>query len=157
MIEPGVLKAYEKREATDGLDAKFSIKETTKLLREIVSRERHHPYTVTIVIDGLNECNDFDKLLFHFKQIFDDDSSNGSLKLVLSSRMNVQPSRNFPSQKEIVILPENNADDIRAYIECQVLNREKYNHGKRLLDGSEEGKLLEDKLCSALTSKAEGM
>jgi hypothetical protein len=112
---------------------------------------------VTIVIDGLNECNDFDKLLFHFKQIFDDDSSNGSLKLVLSSRMNVQPSRNFPSQKEIVILPENNADDIRAYIECQVLNREEYNHGKRLLDGSEEGKLLEDKLCSALTSKAEGM
>ncbi|TAQ91338.1 hypothetical protein B7494_g305 [Chlorociboria aeruginascens] len=157
MIAPGVLKAYEEREATGGLDAKFSIKETTDLLRQIVSREHHHPYTITIIIDGLNECNDFNKLLFYFKKIFDDDSGNGSLKLVLSSRMNVQPSPNFPSRKEIVISPENNADDIKAYIDCQVSHREKYNHGKRLLDGSKEGRLLEEKLYLALSSKAEGM
>jgi hypothetical protein len=156
-IEPSVLKAYEQRGDMDELDAKFSINETTRLLRDIVSQDRPHPYTVTIVIDGLDECNDFVELLFHFKQIFDDDSGTGSLKMVLSSRMNVQPSRNFPSQKEVVILPENNTDDIKEYIDCQLSHREKYHYGKRLLDGSEAGRKLEERLRNELASQAEGM
>lgn len=106
---------------------------------------------VILIIDGIDECNDFSKLLLQLKQLF---AEAPSLKVVLASRMQVLPPPNFPSQKEVVITAQNNAEDIKNYVRFQVFEREIH----LLNDARPEIRAeLEKALEDALNANAQGM
>lgn len=117
-VHSSILAEYNERIEKDTLDVKFSLKETTKLLGQIAG---DNSIMVTLIIDGLDECNDFSKLLLQLKQLF---AEAPSLKIVLASRMQVLRPPNFPSQKEVVITSQTNAEDIKNYVHSQVFERD---------------------------------
>jgi hypothetical protein len=75
----------------------------------------------TIIMDGLDECDDSDELLLRFKNI--SDRVNGKLLLLVSSRMHTRVSTYFPSFLEDTICPEESSSDIAEYIRCELQNR----------------------------------
>ena len=109
---------------------------------------------ITILIDGIHECTDFCKLLLYLRRLFDV-TGKGTLKVVLSSRMHVLPPPNFPSQREVIISPNRNSDDIKEYIQVQVFGREQHDNGHRLLRGCNEE--LEQRVVDTLVARAKGM
>jgi hypothetical protein len=136
------------------LSSRLSIEEVKKYLKEVINANYS---TITIIVDGLDECSNFNRLLRYLNSLFDECAGTGTLKMVLSSRMHVNPPRNFPSQKEVVVAPDRNAKDIEEYIRSQTFDREKYYHGERLLGGAFLNLEFEEKLFKILTAQAQGM
>lgn len=134
------------------LTSRLSIEDIRQYFKEVINANQS---TITIIVDGLDECSNFNKLLRYLNLLFDEVTGTGILKMVLSSRMQVNPPRNFPSQKEVIITPDRNTKDIEEFIRAQIYDREKHNYGERLLNGHYQE--LEQHLFKLLTTKAQGM
>ena len=134
------------------LKSRLSIEEVRDYFKEVINANQS---TITIVIDGLDECSDFNRLLRYLNLLFDEVAGTGSLRMVLSSRMQVNPPKNFPSQREITLSPESNAKYVEKYIRSQIFEREERFHGERLLNG--EHQELELQLCKVLSARSQGM
>jgi hypothetical protein len=136
------------------LGSRLSIEEVKNYFKEVINANQS---TITIIIDGLDECSDFNRLLRYLNLLFDEVTGTGTLRMVLSSRMQVNPPRNFPSQREVIISPDRNSKYIEEYIHSQIFEREERYHGGRLLDGEYQELELEQQLCKVLTTRAQGM
>lgn len=154
VIVPNIQTEFEKRKGRRSLISKPSMIEVKKYFEELL---RANQSTTTIVIDGLDECSNFNKLLLYLKALFfEEETGIFTLKMVLSSRMLVYPPHNFPSQKEVIVLPDRNSKDIEEYIHSQIFDRENHKHGERLLNGDDQGRELEQELFKVLTGRAQG-
>ena len=110
------------------------------------------PYEqITIILDALDECQDYSKLLFLLKNAYH--NSSGKFKFVFASRLNVNLLSDFPSwaKLELDAKKDLTSEDMEAYIRTQVMNPE----GRRLLDGNNSD--MEEKLVETLTFRAQGM
>lgn len=136
------------------LSSRLSIEEVKSYFQEVINANQS---TITIVIDGLDECSNFNKLLRYLNLFFDEVTGTGTLRMVLSSRMQVNPPRNFPSQREVIISADRNAKYIEKYIHSQIFEREEQHHGELLLNGEYQELELEQQLCKILTTRAQGM
>ncbi|PQE06277.1 ankyrin repeat protein [Rutstroemia sp. NJR-2017a BBW] len=119
-----------------------------ELLTDLAARHQR----TTIIIDALDECDDYSKLLFLLKKA-SNDMPSGSFKFFFSSRPNVALLLDFPSWEKLELDAEREltSEDINAYIRTQVIETE----GRRLLDGRNPE--LEVKLVKTLTCRAQGM
>jgi hypothetical protein len=106
----------------------------------------------TIIIDALDECEDYSNLLFLLKKT-SNGLPSGSFRFLFSSRPNVTLLLDFPSWEKLNLDAgrELTSEDINEYIRTQVLERE----GRRLLDGRNVD--LEAKLIKTLIDRAQGM
>lgn len=117
----------------------------------------------TIVVDALDECEDYGRLLRLLKKV--SEGTHGAIKFFFSSRMNVKLFKDFPSWEKLELDSEKGLtrDDINTYIRTQVKDREKMDLGPRLLDerksmlGESLIEALEDRLIETLTRRAQGM
>jgi len=117
----------------------------------------------TIVVDALDECEDYGRLLLLLKKV--SEGTRGAIKFFFSSRTNVRLFKDFPSWEKLELDSEEGltTDDINTYIRTQVKDREKMDLGPRLLDerksilGESLIEALEDKLIETLTRRAQGM
>jgi hypothetical protein len=120
------------------------------LLSDLIS----HYHRTTIIIDALDECNDYEVLLLHLQAVSRD--SEGAVKFFFSSRTNVDLF-DFPLWEKVELDSEKEltAEDIRTYIRTQVKDRVAMGIGRPLLEGKRPD--LEDKLVETLTLRARGM
>ena len=117
----------------------------------------------TIVVDALDECEDYGRLLRLLKKV--SNGTRGAIKFFFSSRTNVKLLKDFPSWEKLELDSEKGLtkDDINTYIRTQVKDREKMDLGPRLLDegrsmlGESLVEALEDRLIETLTRRAQGM
>lgn len=109
----------------------------------------------TIVIDALDECTDYTRLLLHLKKAAA--ASQSPLKFFLSSRQNVRVFDVLPRGKKVELDAQRDltTEDMRNYISTQVREIESFNLGTRLLDGRYPE--LEDRLVEVLKGRAQGM
>jgi len=109
----------------------------------------------TIVIDALDECTDYTRLLLHLKKVAA--ASQSPIKLFLSSRQNVRVFDLFLKWKKVELDAHKDltTEDMRNYISSQVREIELLNLGTRLLDGKYPE--LEDRLVEVLKGRAQGM
>jgi hypothetical protein len=123
-----------------------------KLGPELLTKLAARHQRTTIIIDALDECKDYSKLLFLLQRVSNDISS-GSFKFFFSSRPNVNLLPDFPSWEKLELDAEREltSEDMEAYIRTQVMNTE----GRHLLDGKDPE--LEEKLVETLTYRAQGM
>ena len=128
----------------DGREDKLDM----ELLVDLADRNQR----TTIIIDALDECVDYSKLLSLLKKTFEK-MTTGTLRFFLSSRPNVTLLPKFPSWEKLELdnQRELTSHDMEKYIHTQVMDAE----GRRLLDG--RAPQLEDKLIKTLTIRAQGM
>lgn len=109
----------------------------------------------TIIIDALDECENYSRLLLWLKAASND--SLGALKFFFSSRTNVKLLNDFPSWEKVELdsKKELTVEDMKVYIRTQVQDRETMGIGRRLLGG--EYPELEERLIETLTYRAQGM
>ena len=131
-------------ESGDGRVDKLDV----ELLVDLADRNQR----TTVIIDALDECVDYSKLLSLLKKA-SDDMTTGTLKFFFSSRPNVTLLPTFPSWGKLELDAERELTsyDMEKYIHTQVTNPE----GRRLLDG--RAPELEEKLIKTLTFRAQGM
>jgi hypothetical protein len=114
------------------------------------------PYERTvIVIDALDECDDYTKLLLRLQTVSEKRPA-GSVKFFFSSRANVELTE-FPSRVKIELdsQKELTAEDLETYIRTQVKERKAMRVGRPLLGGKRPD--LEDRLIYTLILRAQGM
>ncbi|TVY27656.1 E3 ubiquitin-protein ligase [Lachnellula hyalina] len=87
------------------------------LLEGIVAKEDRP--RITIVIDALDECVNFNKLLEILQQVF---VSQDGVRIFFSSRFDVDVHRHFPNAQKIVI-EQQNGPDILKYIDTEISER----------------------------------
>lgn len=131
-----------------------STEECTEILQLII---RNLP-RATIMIDGLDECEDFDKLLYRLRAIQlacgqTNATTATRLKFVFASRMNVEVLAHFDKAEctLVDVGSTSNMNDIEHYVRCEVEQPET----RRILDGKFPE--LEQRLADILSTKAQGM
>jgi len=143
--EPIVTK-YERERQGNALDAGLSIKYSKDVLLQLIRQEYSR---VTIVIDALDECNRNTRiLLFHFLEEILRQEQGAVVKILISSRTEPDILDVFGCSSNLYINAEDNAEDIRRFVDEQI--------DKRLLGGKAEEELrkrAKDELCM----KAQGM
>lgn len=77
---------------------------------------------VVIVIDALDECVDFSKLLTTLKKL--QVKQLDGVKLVFSSRLNVDVDKVFSGSYGVVLTAEDTSKDMATYIENEVRSKE---------------------------------
>ncbi|TVY39500.1 putative ankyrin repeat protein [Lachnellula occidentalis] len=87
------------------------------LLEGIVAKEDRP--RITIIIDALDECVNFNKLLEILRQVC---FSTDSVRIFFSSRFDVDVHRHFPNAQKIVI-EQQNGPDILKYIDTEISER----------------------------------
>lgn len=103
---------------------------------------------VIIILDALDECSDPSTVLAGLTEIYS--KSESTVKLFLSSRMDVDVPCHFPNCHKIQIDAGKSSYDVEIFIRGEV-NGQK----RRLLDGKRPD--LEDRLIGILTARAQGM
>jgi hypothetical protein len=143
--EPVVTK-YERERQANALDAALSIKYSKDILLQLIRQEYSR---VTIVIDALDECNRNTRvLLFRFLEEILRQEQGAVVKILISSRTEPDIFDVFGCSSNLYINAEDNAEDIRRFVEEQI--------DKRLLGGKAEEELrkrAKDELCM----KSQGM
>ncbi|KAG4433403.1 hypothetical protein IFR05_011115 [Cadophora sp. M221] len=117
------------------------------LLRELVDLSQ----CTTIVVDGLDECEDVEVLLFHLRKLWDETSSK--LRIFLSSRYGHLPTvtEHFFNASHIEI-SDRNSSDIEAYLRTEIPPA---RTGRRLRNAMTDEQA--STLRSVLQSRARGM
>ncbi|KAK1749672.1 hypothetical protein QBC47DRAFT_130878 [Echria macrotheca] len=111
---------------------------------------------ITIIIDALDECEDYDVLLSSLSIIYQRSPDSCSIKILLSSRNGVELPATFPPWHRRDLDSEQNLtrDDLERLIQTEVEGCDELNLGKRLLDGKYPE--LENRLVEALKERAQG-
>ncbi|TVY81859.1 Ankyrin-3 [Lachnellula suecica] len=112
------------------------------LLEGLVSRDSRS--RITIVIDALDECVNFSKLLEVLHKVF---NSKDAVRIFFSSRFEVEVTNYFP-KAETIVIKEQNGPDIVNYIDTKVAER-------RVGSGLTDAQAAE--LRSILINRHEGM
>jgi hypothetical protein len=99
--------------------------------------------------DALDETDDSNELPLQLKNV--SDRVNGKLRLLVSSRMQVDVPRAFPHSLDVKIILAESSSGMAEYIRSEVTNRKT----RRLHNGREPA--LEQRLIEFLTLRAEGM
>ena len=109
----------------------------------------------TVIIDALDECEDYTRLLLNLKMVSKD--APKAIKFFFSSRTNVKLPEDFPTWEKLELDSQKSltVGDVKTYIETQVKDRETLGFGFRLLRGKYPA--LEDRLVKILTRRAQGM
>ncbi|TVY15851.1 E3 ubiquitin-protein ligase MIB1 [Lachnellula arida] len=87
------------------------------LLEGLVAKEDRP--RITIVIDALDECVNFNKLLEILHQVF---ASTDRVRIFFSSRFDVDVNRHFPDAQKVVI-EQQNGPDILKYVDTEISER----------------------------------
>jgi hypothetical protein len=116
----------------------------------MVLRLTREQYThVTIVIDALDECNRNTRIaLFSFLEEVLLQEQGAVVKILISSRTEPDIYDAFGKSSNLYINAEDNAEDIKRFVEEQI--------DKRLLRGKAEEKL-KDRVKKELCTKSQGM
>ena len=141
----------------DGFEVASSVKalhghQENQLHPELFASLAAQYQRTTVVIDALDECEDYSRLLFLLKKVFADTPST-KLKFFFSRRPSVNMLLGFPSWEKLELDLNRGLtkDDMNVYISTQVVERE----GHRLLNGKDPD--LEKKLIDTLSYRAQGM
>ncbi len=102
----------------------------------------------TVIIDALDECTAPSEVLDALQDLCA--KSTSSVKIFLSSRMNVEIPFHFPDCERIQIDEGRNSGDIESYVQGEV-----WGQKRRLLDARRPD--LEERLVQILTTRAQGM
>lgn len=143
---------YRGRESSAFADGPLRLNESRDLILKLLNR--YKDATMTIIVDGLDECNEDTRgdLLDAFEQLLQESSC--LLKILLSSRDDqdiVHQLSNYPS---LVISSNHNSTDIELLIEHEV---KKLVSSKLLRKSSTEKEQLGKKITQELSTKAGGM
>ena len=125
-------------------EANLSLEESAKIVGELISSRLQ----TIIIVDALDECSQPYPLLRALQQVIE--GSTGSVRLFVSSRMNVEVFNVFDHVSRIDIQVQDTSADVSKYV-----RREVKEHKQRLLRGREPE--LEDRLITTLTTRAQGM
>jgi len=120
----------------------LNVEECVAMLQAVFAA--HSNSLFTLIIDALDECTDYDKLLSDLGRAT---CSYGNLRIFFTSRFQVKVHDYFPTAKRITIDTQN-AADIRKYLDIEIPRR---RVGCGMTDMQAE------RLRKALLSKADGM
>lgn len=104
-------------------------------------------YHTTILIDALDECSDFFELLSYLVEI--SSASQGKVRFLFSSRMNVPVHQFFPKSSTIEV-GQDSGNDIDFFIATEMARNKRRLAQCNALD-------LEDKMTRVLSHRAQGM
>jgi len=121
-----------------------TMEECIDLMADLTATWPHN----TIIIDALDECTAPSEVLDALQSVCT--KSPSSVKVFLSSRMNVEIPFHFPDCERIQIDEGKNSGDIESYIQGEV-----WGQKRRLLDARRPD--LEERLIQILTTRAQGM
>jgi hypothetical protein len=95
----------------------MELSDCISLLEGIIAKDERP--RITIVIDALDECVNFNKLLEILQQLF---ASKDKVRIFFSSRFDVDVQRHFSDIQKIVI-EQQNGPDILKYIDTEIVER----------------------------------
>jgi hypothetical protein len=143
--EPVVTK-YEREKQANALDAPLTIKDSKDMILRLIREQYTH---VTIVIDALDECNRNTRIaLFNFLEEVLLQEQGAVVKILISSRTEPDIYDAFGKSSNLYINAEDNAEDIKRFVEEQI--------DKRLLRGKAEEEL-KGRVKKELCTKSQGM
>ena len=114
-VDPIVQKAYNDFQFQHADDTVLQMKECQKILKSLISAKETY-----IMIDGLDECQDPDKLLSELLVLFEDVDKRQPLHVMLCGRNDQNVSDSFP---DCLLIAVNSADielDQEFYIDQEV-------------------------------------
>lgn len=124
--------------------ARLSEAEQLEILQAIFASGRE----TRVIIDALDECNEWQKLLKALQSAAA--SHTGDLKLFITSREDVDVQAYFPHSTKKMLIAELSSDDMEQFVSQEIFSRE-----DRLLQGKYPN--LEARLVKALLKQARGM
>jgi len=141
-----------KCEYGDRKDRELSLEECLELLAGLIALYQQ----TTIVVDVLDECECYDRLLYSLMKTASK-STPKAIKFFFPSRTNVTLPEGFPTWEKLELDTQKSLteEDMKRYIQTEVKNRETLALGSRLLGGKHPA--LEDQLVEVLTRRAQGM
>lgn len=145
-IARSVKSEYENRK-----NSELSLDECRHLLVGLVALYQQ----TTVVVDALDECEDYTRLLLNLKMV--SKSAPKAIKFFFSGRTNVKLPEDFPTWEKLELDSQKSltVEDMKTYVQTQVKDRETLCFGFRLLGGKYPA--LEDQLIEILTRRAQGM
>jgi len=136
------IREYHSRSKQGIRGGGMEISDCITLLESIVAKDARP--RITIVIDALDECTNFPKLLEILQNLF---ASKDSVRIYFSSRFEVDVKSHFEEAHKIII-EQQNGPDILTYIDTEISDR-------RVNSGLTDGQAAE--LKSILMDRHEGM
>ncbi|CAG8946888.1 unnamed protein product [Penicillium salamii] len=143
-VAPIIIERYRQWQQDQGYGGRELLaNDCVQLLTQLIASNHH----TAIIIDALDECSDFDELLFHLEKIMS--ASQGKVKFLLSSRMHVPVHEIFPANARIEVGLDNK-DDIETFIKTKI---EQNNRRLEQCKSSD----LKDQMIKTLSDRAQGM
>ncbi|KAL6716722.1 hypothetical protein ACLMJK_006290 [Lecanora helva] len=144
-LKSSIVNKYNGEKALGSQQASFNLKECQDMIIELLQKSYDH---VTIVIDALDEVDEQNRgRLFKFLELISQPGRT-AVKILVSSRNEPDIADYLERLENIRIDAENNAADIKIYIEENI--EERLLLGKATRD-------LREKVKATLNSKANGM
>lgn len=113
-VNPRVRAAYEQENSRSSSNLTSDPSSVVMFMRSIL--EETPDDQISLVIDALDECANYDDLLRHLSDL---QAAHRQLRIFLSARDGVAVASHFPTFQRIPIAMRN-ADDIRDYVEKEV-------------------------------------
>ncbi|VUC25174.1 unnamed protein product [Clonostachys rosea] len=151
ILEPAP-SVYNEREAQAFADGPLSLEESKELVIKLL--DQYKDATMTIAIDGLDECNEDTRgdLLEAFEFLLEE--SPCLLKLLVSSRDDQDIVYQFENYPCLALSSAHSSSDIELFVASEV----KKLLNSRFLRKTQSGKeALSEKIVKELTAKADGM
>ncbi|KAJ4351397.1 uncharacterized protein N0V89_006739 [Didymosphaeria variabile] len=117
----------------------------TSLLRDVFKEESKVTY---IIIDGIDECSDRTVLLKVLRGLWEQTSNTSSIRVLLSSRPEVDIMRAFMNRPRFEILPEHVQQPLQVHVRIEIARIPKLGH---LSDRDRQS------LEKSLVARADGM
>jgi ankyrin repeat domain-containing protein 50 len=146
-IAKSVKYEYENRK-----NRELSLDECRELLASLIALYQQ----TTVVVDALDECEYYDRLLRSLMKMALKRTPK-AIKFFFSSRTNVTLPEGFPTWEKLELDSQKSltGEDMKRYIQTEVKDRETLAFGSRLLGGKHPA--LEDRLVEVLARRAQGM
>ncbi|CAG8345569.1 unnamed protein product [Penicillium salamii] len=143
-VTPIIKERYRQWQEDQGYGGRELLaNDCVQLLTQLIASNHH----TAIIIDALDECSDFDELLFHLEKIMS--ASQGKVKFLLSSRMHVPVHEIFPVNARMEVGLDNK-DDIETFIKTKI------EQNQRRLEQCKSSDL-KDRMMKTLSDRAQGM